>query len=130
MQYGIGVDLGGTNIKIVAVSAKGQILERSTCETQTDAPHSWIETIRQRIKEIEGAQTERAFWIGLAAPGLAACDNRSIASMPGKLRGLEGRDWTECLGTLHPVPVLNDGHAALLGEAWIGAGAGYRNLAR
>ena len=127
MLYGIGVDLGGTNIKIVAVSAEGQILERSTCETQTDSPDSWVETIRQRIKEIENTQAESARWIGLAAPGLAAHDNLSIASMPGKLRGLEALNWTDSLQTAHPVPVLNDGHAALLGEVWVGAGVGYRN---
>jgi glucokinase len=126
MRYGIGVDLGGTNIKIVAVSEEGQMLERSTCETQT-TPGSWVETIRQRIKEIENHQAESARSIGLAAPGLAAHDNLSIASMPGKLRGLEGLNWTDSLQTSHPVRVLNDAHAALLGEAWIGAAEGYRN---
>jgi glucokinase len=127
MRYGIGVDLGGTNIKIVAVSEEGQLLERSTGETQTDSPSSWVETIRQKIIEIENRRAASARWIGLAAPGLAARDNLSIASMPGKLRGLEGLDWTESLQTPHPVPVLNDAHAALLGEAWIGAAVGYRN---
>src|SRR3989442_4503876 len=127
MRYGIGVDLGGTNIKIVAVSEEGQVLERSTCETQTDSPGSWVKTIRQRIKEIERDQAESARWIGLAAPGLAARDNLSIASMPGKLRGLEGLNWTDSLQTSQPVPVLNDAHAALLGESWIGAAAGYRD---
>src|SRR5712664_2877223 len=127
MRYGIGIDLGGTNIKIVAVSAEGQMLERSTCETQTDSPGSWVETIKQRIKEIEKTQAEAARWIGLAAPGLAARDRLSIASMPGKLRGLEGLNWTDSLQTFHPVPVLHDAHAALLGESWIGAAVGYRN---
>jgi glucokinase len=127
MRYGIGVDLGGTNIKIVAVSEGGQILERSTCETQTDSPLSWVETIRQRIKKIEEIRAEPALRIGLAAPGLAARDNLSIASMPGKLRGLEGLNWTNSLQTSHPVPVLNDAHAALLGEAWIGAAVGCQN---
>jgi len=47
--------------------------------------------------------------------------------MPGKLRGLEGLSWTESLKTSHPVPVLNDAHAALLGEVWVGAAIGYRN---
>ena len=127
MAYAIGVDLGGTNIKMVAVSEEGQILEKSTCETQTDSPGSWVETIRQKIKEIENGQAKSARWIGLAAPGLAAPDNFSIASMPGKLRGLEGLNWTDSLRTSHPVPVLNDAHAALLGESWIGAAVGYRN---
>jgi glucokinase len=127
MRYGIGVDLGGTNIKVVAVSEAGGILDRSTCETQTDSPGFWVETIKQKIKEIEKTRAEPANWIGLAAPGLAAGDNLSIASMPGKLRGLEGLNWTDSLQTSHPVPVLNDAHAALLGEAWIGAAVGYRN---
>jgi glucokinase len=124
MRYAIGVDLGGTNIKIGVVSEEGQMLERSTCETQTDSPLSWVETIRNRIKEIEQDQGESAHWIGLAAPGLAASDNLSIASMPGKLQGLEGLNWTDSLQTSHPVPVLNDAHAALLGEAWKGAAVG------
>jgi len=124
MRYAIGVDLGGTNIKIGAVSEEGQMLERSTCETQTDSPSSWVETIKHRIKEIEKDLAESARWIGLAAPGLAASDNLSIASMPGKLQGLEGLNWTDSLHTSHPVPVLNDAHAALLGEAWKGAALG------
>jgi glucokinase len=127
MCYGIGIDLGGTNIKIVAVSDEGKTLQRSTSETKTDSPDSWVETIRQRIKEIETDQAKSARWVGLAAPGLAARDNLSIASMPGKLRGLEGLNWTDALQTSHPVPVLNDAHAALLGEAWIGAAVGFSN---
>jgi glucokinase len=129
MRYGIGVDLGGTNIKIVAVSEQGKMLERARCETQTDSPGFWVETIKQKINEIERGQAESACWIGLAAPGLAARDSLSIASMPGKLRGLEGLNWTDSLQISHQVPVLNDAHAALLGEAWIGAAVGYRNAA-
>src|SRR5215210_1869892 len=119
MPYGIGIDLGGTNIKIVAASEAGDVLDQSTCETQADSPDSWVETIRHRIREIEQTQAAAARWIGLAAPGLAARDSLSIASMPGKLRGLEGLSWTEALQTSDPVPVLNDAHAALLGEAWV-----------
>ncbi len=127
MLYGIGIDLGGTNIKISAVSQEGQTLERSSYETHADSPNSWIETIKGAISEIEKSRGEQASWIGLAAPGLADKDNLAIASMPGKLRGLEGLNWTTALSTLNPVPVLNDAHAAMMGEAWIGAAAGYRD---
>jgi glucokinase len=48
--------------------------------------------------------------------------------MPGRLHGLEGLDWTKFLGAANPVPVLNDGHAALLGEAWVGAAKGLDNV--
>jgi glucokinase len=128
MPYGIGIDLGGTNIKVVAASEAGEVLERSTCETPTDSPELWVETIRQRILDIAETRAESARWIGLAAAGLASRDSRSIVSMPGKLRGLEGLNWTDALKMSQPVPVLNDAHAALLGEFWLGAAAGYRDV--
>ena len=128
MGYGIGIDLGGTNIKIAAVSHDGTILDRSTCETESDSPNAWIKTISTKINEIEETQTQPAHWIGLAAPGLPAHDSLSIASMPGKLRGLEGLNWTNLLHTSYPVPVINDAHAAMMGESWIGAAVGLRNV--
>ena len=48
--------------------------------------------------------------------------------MPSRLRGLEGLDWTAFLGAQRPVPVLNDAHAALLGECWTGAARGLQNV--
>ena len=40
---------------------------------------------------------------------------------------VEGLNWTEFLGRKHPVPVLNDAQAALLGEVWKGSAAGAGN---
>src|SRR4030095_15820957 len=48
--------------------------------------------------------------------------------MPGRLDGLAGLNWTGFLGCKHPVPVLNDAHAALLGEAWLGAARGFKDV--
>jgi len=127
MSYAIGVDLGGTNIKIAVVSHDGEVLDHSTCETADDAG-CWAETIKQKIGETQYQRGEPATHIGLAAPGLAARDGLSIVNMQGRLRGLEGLVWTDFLQTTHPVLVLNDAHAALLGEVWKGAAAGYRNV--
>jgi len=66
--------------------------------------------------------------IGVAAPGLAARDGRSIEFMPARLPGLERLDWTQFLNAPTPVPVLNDAHAALLGEAAFGAAAGLQDV--
>ena len=128
MAFGIGIDLGGTIIKILAVSQDGQILDRSSSQTESDSPSSWIKTIRTKISEIEETQEQSAQWIGLAAPGLAARDSLSIASMPGKLRGIEGLNWTDALQMERPVPVINDAHAAMMGEAWLGAAVGFSNV--
>jgi glucokinase len=66
--------------------------------------------------------------VGVCAPGLAAADERCIAHLPGKLAGLAGLDWTTALGRTALVPVLNDAHAALLGEVWAGAARGRRHV--
>ena len=124
MSYSIGVDLGGTNIKIVVVSEDGSLLEFLTCDT-ADSEGSWAQTIKTNLHEIQSRRGHFPCHIGLAAPGLAAKDGKSIAYMQGRLAGLQGFMWEEFLQS--SVLVLNDAHAALLGEVWQGAAKGYHN---
>jgi glucokinase len=127
MNYSIGVDLGGTNIKIVVITDDGDVLEYLTCDT-ADAEGSWARTIKQNIEQIQKHRGQSPCHIGLAAPGLAAKDGRSIAYMQGRLEGLQGFVWQDFLQPDARVVVLNDAHAALLGEVWRGAAKGYRNV--
>jgi glucokinase len=124
MSYSMGVDLGGTNIKIVVIANDGDVLEYLTCET-ADSDGSWAQTIKQNLELIQKQRGQSPCHIGLAAPGLAAKDGRSIAYMQGRLKGLQGFVWQDFLESR--VVVLNDAHAALLGEVWRGAAQGYRN---
>jgi glucokinase len=126
-SYSVGVDLGGTNIKIVVVSNEGELLEYLTCDT-ADAAGSWAQTIKQNLLRIQHDRKSTPCHVGIASPGLAARDGRSIAHMQGRLNGLEGLVWTDFLETPATVFVLNDAHAALLGELWQGAAKGYRNV--
>ena len=125
MSYSIGVDLGGTNIKIVVVSNDGSVLDYLTCDT-ADSEGSWAQTIKTNLGQIQSRRGQAPCHIGLAAPGLAAKDGKSIAYMQGRLAGLQGFMWEEFLQS--SVVVLNDAHAALLGEVWQGAAKGYRNV--
>lgn len=125
MSYSIGVDLGGTNIKIVVVSDDGTVLDYLTCDT-ADSEGSWAQTIKTNLQQIQTRRGQAPCHIGLAAPGLADKDGGSIAYMQGRLAGLQGFMWGEFLQS--PVVVLNDAHAALLGEVWQGAAKGYRNV--
>ena len=127
MNYAIGVDLGGTNIKFVVISLDGEVLEYSECQTE-DATGSWSQSIKDRLEEIQNRIEQPANHIGIAAPGLAAPDGLSIAHMQGRLEGLQGLVWTDVLNTQRPIRVLNDAHAALMGELWKGAAAGYSNV--
>jgi glucokinase len=88
----------------------------------------WSDQAQAAIAEFEYTLKLPPASIGGSAPGLAAPDGRSIAHLPGKLAGLAGVDWTRALGRDAPVPVLNDAHAAILGEAWIGAARDRRHV--
>jgi glucokinase len=141
-EYAIGIDLGGTNIKVVVVEPSGAILERRHDDTGDRRPADasepaatpggaaspWADAIRRAVAQIQDDRGAPAGWLGIAAPGLAAPDQRAIVSLPGKLEGLEGLDWTDYLGMDRVVPVLNDAHGALVGEAWVGAAAGLQDV--
>jgi glucokinase len=127
--FSIGIDLGGTNIKAVAVNHRGEVLDRESRpsrEISTNVEY-WVQTIRELIIGLEESQGSATDNVGLAAPGVMATDGRSVAWCPGKLAGIEGIDWTIVLGRKHSVPLLNDAHAALLGEHWVGAAVQFRN---
>ena len=127
-EYCLGIDLGGSSVKAVAVTREGQTLARFNESFDADRPMHFAETIRDLVKRVEADNGAAPKYIGLSAPGLAARDGRSIAFMPGRLQGLVGLVWAEYLGTPFPIPVLNDAHAALLGEVWLGAARGCENV--
>ncbi|MFM1770401.1 MAG: hypothetical protein RJA22_2930 [Verrucomicrobiota bacterium] len=122
----LGLDLGGSSVKGVAVTPEGQTLGSAQMDFEPATPGDWSRAVRLLAARLHDAHGPPAR-IGAAAPGLAAPDGRSIAFMPGRLAGLEGLDWTPFLGSTTPVPVLNDAQAALLGEAWLGAARGFRH---
>lgn len=128
MSYFIGIDLGGSSVKAVAVTGEGKTLANQNVDFDAAEKMHWAECVASIIRDLENEQESSSEGIGLSAPGLATRDARSIACMPGRLEGLVNLDWTAFLKRDQPVPVLNDGHAALLGEAWLGAGQGAGNL--
>jgi glucokinase len=128
MRYGIGIDLGGSSVKAIAVTPAGESLDKFNESFDPEARMQFAETIRKLVERIERERGAAPARIGLSAPGLAARDGRSIAYLPERLEGLVGLDWSQFLGQAQPVPVLNDAHAALVGEAWLGAARGLQNV--
>lgn len=125
MRYSLGLDIGGTNIKAACISEHGALLEWRTAETA--AGGAWQPRVSEFVAALQKDLGAPALCIGVAAPGLAARDGRSIEFMPGRLPGLEGLNWSEFLNAPAPVPVFNDAHAALLGEVAFGAAAGLQD---
>lgn len=128
MSYLLGIDLGGSSVKAVAVTPVRETLGRFNEPFDPDQRLHFAETVRDLVQRVTSEQKQPPARIGLSAPGLAARDGRSIAFMPGRLDGLVGLDWTDYLKAEKPVTVLNDAHAALLGEVWLGAAKGFTNV--
>lgn len=126
--YFLGIDLGGSSVKVVAVTSEGQVLARHNKAFDPERRMHFAQTIRELVRRLEKEQRRGPAGIGLSAPGLADKRGRTIAYMPGRLRGLVGLVWSDYLETGFPIPILNDAHAALLGEVWQGAAQGYRNV--
>lgn len=130
MNWAAGIDIGGTNVKAVAVAIDGTVLAHATRPTRDGeaGADDWIAAVQTTLASFTLELGAAPAAIGVCAPGLAATDARSIAHLPGKLAGLVGLDWTTTLGRNAIVPVLNDAHAAVLGEGWTGAARGQRHV--
>jgi glucokinase len=120
----LGLDLGGTRLKALCLTMDGAEIARATAPSGGD---DWKHSVKQCVDGLLD-QHGQPVAIGVAAPGLPSLDERCIAHMPGKLPGLEGLVWQEFLGFSKPIRVLNDAHAALLGEVWLGAAKSMRDV--
>lgn len=127
MTYAIGLDVGCTNTKLVAVEPSGGVLWRSRTATASSSVDSLAQALRQAI---DAAQDHlgAAAAIGVAAPGLVRQDARVVHWMQGRMAVVQGLDWQVALRWPQPVPLVNDARAALIGETWVGAAQGLRNV--
>ena len=118
-RVAIGIDLGGTRIKGVAVDAAGNILHQNFMPTKDGEGEVWKAAVAKTVQELKQKLNGVRVAIGISAPGLPAKDNRTIAFMPGRLQGLENFNWNDYLQS--STYVLNDGVSALVAESKIGA---------
>ena len=123
MRHAIGVDVGGSFVKIVAVEPEGRVVHRARKPTDTSLPSALPGGNARSLAELLAAFGPPDA-IGLASPGLVRRGDGHVHWMQGRLDVVQGLDWTEALRSDSPVRVLNDAQAALLGEVWLGAGRG------
>ncbi|MBL9132291.1 MAG: ROK family protein [Verrucomicrobiaceae bacterium] len=126
----VGIDLGGTNIKAALVDTQSAktlaTLSKPTRDGEFDGRTPlFATTVREIVAEFE-AQAGSQLRVGLSAPGLANPNGKCIDWMPGRMHGLEAFNWSAFLE--RDCRVLNDAHAALLGEVWAGAAKDCRDV--
>jgi glucokinase len=123
-KYAIGVDLGGTNIKIGIVTDKGKLIKKTSIKTEAEAgPKKVISNIQKGIEEILIQNKYKIQGIGIGCPGVVSTKKGIVENAPN----LPG--WKNIkLGPIiknkfdYKVHLENDANAAAIGELIFGAG--------
>ena len=124
-DFSIGVDLGGTNLRIAAISTDGQLLEKITLGVKVALGRDHVigemcDAIHRLTEQYRGSG--RFVGAGIGVPGIIDLETgmmRKSANLPG-WSDYPVRDEIERrLGAR--VFLENDANVAALGEKWLGA---------
>ena len=126
MSYSIGVDLGGTNLRIAAVDEQGHLLEKITLGTRLALGRDQvINDMCEAIRGLEATYQGRASLQGIGVGVAGIIDMRKgmlreSPNLPGWADYPVRAEIEKRLGT--QVVLENDANCAALGEKWLGAG--------
>jgi glucokinase len=124
-NFSIGVDLGGTNLRIAAVSQQGELMEKVTLGTRValgkdHVIHEMCDAIRVLAVRYRNVGTLQG--IGVGVPGIIDMKTgmlRESPNLPGWAGSPVQAEIEQRLGTR--VILENDANVAALGEKWLGA---------
>lgn len=130
IKYALGVDLGGTNIKIGIVSERGKLVKSLSIKTETElGPKKVVANILSGIKQALSKNKFKIQGIGIGCPGVVSIKKGIVENAPN----LPG--WKNIkLGSIvkkefgYDVHVENDANAAAIGELIFGAGKKYSSF--
>ena len=129
----IGIDVGGTNIKIALVNEKGSIIYSNSIPTRAEMGYEYTinsmkEAIRDLLKETK-TEAKDIEGMGFGFPGQIDCQKgivRLAPNIPGWVEVPIAEIMEKEFGI--PTRVDNDVRCAALGELNFGAGIGCENL--
>jgi glucokinase len=134
--YAIGVDLGGTNLRVAAVDEDGKLLAKTTLKTEVARGREQVidELCRATLAMAQQMRETRLdvaglCGVGVGVPGLVDSESGRLLDSPN-LPGWSNYDVKgeieRRLGTA--VILENDANAAALGEQWMGAGRSFESM--
>jgi glucokinase len=125
-NFSIGVDLGGTNLRIAAVEEQGSLLEKVTLGTRLALGRDHvINDMCEAIRGLAAKYQDRALLQGISIGVAGIIDMRTgmlreSPNLPGWADYPVRAEIEKRLGTR--VILENDANCAALGEKWLGAG--------
>jgi glucokinase len=128
MKEVIGIDLGGTAIKLGRFTEDGTCLQSLTVPTPQPAyPDETIDMMLYAIDKLAPSMVNISA-IGIGTPGPADVAGR-VAKIAINLEGWIDIPIATIIQSRTGIPTIvgNDGNCAGLGENWLGAGRNYRN---
>ena len=128
----IGIDMGGTSIKIGVVNEKNEIIARTVLETRLDiAPEELIANmgkVTRKLLENSNIPLDQCVGVGIGSPG--TIDDKEGVVIYSNNYAWENVPLRAELKKYLPLPIYinNDANCAMLGEAAAGAAAGRKNV--
>jgi glucokinase len=124
-NFSVGVDLGGTNLRIAAVNQQADLMEKVALGTRKalgrdHVIHEMVEAIR--LLSVKYKDTGQLQGIGIGVPGIIDMKTgmlRESPNLPGWAESPVQAQIERLLGTR--VILENDANVAALGEKWLGA---------
>jgi glucokinase len=118
----IGVDLGGTAIKLGRYTATGTCITQGTVATpQPSTPEAVTAAIAAAVAEVDPDRQAGAIGVGTPGPSDGAGRRVQVAINLAGWRDVPLADALEAQ-VQRPVILANDANCAGLGEVWLGAG--------
>lgn len=129
----IGIDLGGTSVKLAILTTEGEIQEKWSIKTNilNEGSHivpDIIDSIKHRF-ETYGLTKEDFLGIGMGSPGVVDSEAGTVIgayNLNWKTLQLVKDQFESALGL--PFFIDNDANVAALGEQWVGAGNNNPNV--
>ncbi|BCK43446.1 glucokinase [Streptococcus suis] len=129
----IGIDLGGTSVKLAILTTEGEIQEKWSIKTNIldEGSHivpDIIDSIKHRF-ETHGLTKDDFLGIGMGSPGVVDSEAGTVIgayNLNWKTLQLVKDQFESALGL--PFFIDNDANVAALGEQWVGAGNNNPNV--
>lgn len=133
MKY-LGIDIGGTSVKIGLVTEIGEILYSDNYSVSFDNYETPIfETVKKSIEVFLAKNLITKYdiqGIGVSATGQINTNTGTVVGVGGNIRNWCGAEIKNELEKIYKVKttVINDANSMIIGEQWLGKGKDYRNI--